>query len=289
MEISNVQRAAILVQALPYIQEYSGKIIVIQLGGNTQFSDEIKKSMMGDLVLLSHIGLKVILVHSGSSEIKDMLTRLGKESQFIDGFRVTDKETMEIIQMVLTGKINNQLVNLIESSGGKAIGLSGLDGHMIEARAKNKQLGYVGDIMKINLEPIQDLLEKGYIPVITTIGRDQAGNVYSIDPDAAAARIAGELGAESLISLTDIRGILTNIEDDSTLLSEIDVDQAPELIRDGTIHGGMIKKVEGCMYAISWGVRKVFIIDGRVPHAILIETLTNEGLGTMFKKTSPDK
>ncbi len=284
MDITNAQRAEILVQALPYIQEYAGKIIVIQYGGNARFSDEMKESMMRDIVLLSLIGVKVVVVHGGNTEVTDMLTQLGKKTEFIDGFRVTDKETMEIIQMVLSGKISNQLVNLLESKGGKAIGLTGLDGHMIEARARNKTLGLVGDIMKINVEPILDLIDKGYIPVITTIGSDRDGTVYSIEPDAAAARIAGELGAESLISVTDIRGILTDINDSSTLIPEIHVSEAPELIRNGTIRGGMIKKVEGCIYAISWGVHKVFIIDGRVPHAILIETLTDEGIGTMFTK-----
>lgn len=284
MEVTNAQRVKILVQALPYIQDYSGKIIVVQYGGNARFSDEQKESIMRDIVLLSQIGIKVVVVHGGSAEITDMLSRLGKESQFIDGVRVTDQETLEIMQMVLSGKISNSLVNLIEYNGGQSIGLSGLDGRMIEALPRDKALGFVGDIRKINVQPLLDVLEKGYVPVITTIGSDREGNVYSIDPDAAAARIAGDLGAESLIAVTDINGILSDIKDPASLISEIKVADAPALIKDGTVHGGMIQKVQGCIYAISWGVRKVFIIDGRIPHALLIETLTDEGIGTMFIK-----
>lgn len=283
MEFNNAQRASILVHALPYIQEYAGKIIVIQYGGNAM-GDELIDSVMRDIVLLSLIGVKVILVHGGSSEVSDMLSKLGKQTGYIDGLRVTDKETVEVAQMVLAGKINKNLVRLIGNKGGSAIGLSGLDGRMITARAKSKALGYVGDIMKVNVKPILDLIEKGYIPVITTLGCDSEGNVYSIDPDTAAARIAGELGAESLISLTDISGILKDTSDPSTLLPEIKASEAPKLIQDGTIRGGMVMKVEACISAISWGVRKVFIIDGRVPHAILIETLTDEGIGTMFTR-----
>lgn len=281
MDITNSQRAAVLVQALPYIQEYRGKIIVVQYGGNAWDTPELKDSIIQDIVLLSLIGVKVVLVHGGSAEITDTLTRFGKESTFIDGLRVTDRETVDIIQMVLS-RVSNNLINLIETRGGNAIGLTGLDGHMIETRPKNKVLGFVGDIMRVNVGPIKDLIDKGYVPVITPIGSDKAGNIYSINPDTAAARIAGELGAESLISLTDIRGILTDIDDPATLIPEIKVSDAPNLIQDGTIHGGMVQKVEASIYANSWGVRKVFIIDGRVPHALLIETLTAEGIGTMF-------
>lgn len=283
MEVNNAQRASILVHALPYIQEYAGKIIVVQYGGNAM-DDKLVDSVMRDIVLLSLIGVKVILVHGGSAEVTEMLSKLGKQTEFVDGLRVTDKETVEIAQMVLAGKINKNLVSLIGSKGGKAIGLSGLDGRMITARAKSKALGFVGDIIKVNIRPILDLIEKGYIPVITTLGSDSEGNVYSIDPDTAAARIAGELGAESLISLTDISGILRDTADPSTLIAEMKISDAPKLIQDGTIRGGMVMKVEACISAISWGVQKVFIIDGRVPHAILIETLTDEGIGTMFTK-----
>ena len=282
MEISNAQRASILVHALPYIQEYTGKVIVVKYGGNAMVNEELKDSVMRDIVLLSLIGVKVVLVHGGGPEITDLLNRMGKVSQFIDGLRVTDKETVDVVQMVLAGKINKNLVNLIENKGGKAIGLSGLDGHMIEARMKDERLGYVGEITRVNVQPILDVIEKNYIPVVSTVGCDREGNVYNINADTAAARIAGELRAESLISMTDISGILRDRNDPSTLIPEIKVSEAPALIAQGIISGGMLPKVECCINAISWGVRKVFIIDGTIPHAILIETLTNEGIGTMF-------
>ena len=282
MEISNAQRASILVHALPYIQEYTGKVIVVKYGGNAMVNEDLKDSVMRDIVLLSLIGVKVVLVHGGGPEITDLLNRMGKVSQFIDGLRVTDKETVDVVQMVLAGKINKNLVNLIENKGGKAIGLSGLDGHMIEARMKDERLGYVGEITRVNVQPILDVIEKNYIPVVSTVGCDREGNVYNINADTAAARIAGELRAESLISMTDISGILRDRNDPSTLIPEIRVSEAPALIAQGIISGGMLPKVECCINAISWGVRKVFIIDGTIPHAILIETLTNEGIGTMF-------
>ena len=237
---------------------------------------------MGDIVLLSLIGIKVVLVHGGGPEITQMLGQVGKESKFVNGLRVTDKETVDIVQMVLAGKVNKNLVNLLHHKGGKAVGLCGIDGHMIEAEMLNPELGYVGEITKVNVEPITDVLEKGYIPVISTVGCDKEGNVYNINADTAAAKIAGILGAESLISMTDIEGILRDKDDPSTLISKIYVDEAPQLVEDGVISGGMIPKVECCIDAINSGVRKVFIIDGRIPHSILIETLTNEGIGTMF-------
>ncbi len=282
MEISNAQRASILVHALPYIQEYTGKVLVVKYGGNAMINEKLKDSVMRDIVLLSLIGVKVVLVHGGGPEITDMLTRMGKESVFVDGLRVTDRETVDVVQMVLAGKISKNLVNLIENKGGKAIGLSGMDGHMIEARMKDERLGYVGEITNINVRPILDVLEKGYIPVISTVGCDREGNVYNINADTAAARIAGELRAESLISMTDISGILRDKNDVSTLIPVIKVSDMPALISDGVISGGMLPKAECCINAIAWGVQKVFIIDGRIPHAILIETLTNEGIGTMF-------
>lgn len=282
MEINNAQRAQVLVNALPYIQEYTGKVVVVKYGGNAMINEELKDSVMRDIVLLSLIGVKVVLVHGGGPEITDMLTKIGKESKFVDGLRVTDKETVDVVQMVLAGKINKSLVNLIQNKGGTAMGLSGLDGHMIEARVKDEKWGYVGEITNVNVKPIHDVLEKNYIPVVSTIGCDGDGNVYNINADTAAAKIAGELGAEALISMTDISGILRDKNDPDTLIPVIKVSEAPELVKDGTINGGMIPKVECCINAIEWGVRKVFIIDGRVPHAILIETLTNEGIGTMF-------
>ncbi|MBQ2318813.1 MAG: acetylglutamate kinase [Acutalibacteraceae bacterium] len=284
MHISNSERARILVHALPYIQEYNGKIVVIKYGGNAMINEKLKDSVMRDIVLLSLIGVKVVLVHGGGPEITEMLGKIGKESQFVDGLRVTDKETAEVVQMVLAGKINKSLVNLIQLKGGKSIGLSGLDGHMIEAAKKDERLGFVGDITNVNVEPILDVLEKGYIPVVSTVGCDSEGNVYNINADTAAAKIAGELKAESLISLTDISGILYDKDDPSTLIPVITLSDAERLVEEGVINGGMIPKVECCTNAIKWGVTKVFIIDGRVPHSILIETLTDEGIGTMFKR-----
>ncbi len=284
METSNADRARILVHALPYIQKYSGKIIVIKYGGNAMINEELKDSVMRDIVLLSLIGVKVVLVHGGGPEITDMLKKIGKESKFVDGLRVTDRETVDIVQMVLAGKINKSLVNLIENKGGRAIGLSGVDGHMIQAKVKDERLGFVGDITHVDVQPIFDVIDKGYIPVVSTVGCDDEGNIYNINADTAAAKIAGELHAESLISMTDISGILKDKNDPSTLIPKITVSEAPGLIDNGIISGGMLPKVECCVNAISWGVRQVFIIDGTIPHAILIETLTDEGIGTMFVK-----
>lgn len=282
MNISNAERARILVHALPYIQKYTGKIIVVKYGGNAMTNEHLKNSVMRDMILLSLVGVKVVLVHGGGPEITDMLSRIGKETQFVNGLRVTDKETVEVAQMVLSGKINKSLVNLIQNMGGKALGLSGVDGHMIEARVKDERLGFVGEITNVNVQPLFDVMEKGYIPVVSTVGCDKEGNIYNINADTAAAKIAGELHAEALISMTDISGILRDKNDPSTLISQITVEEAPALIADGTINGGMIPKVECCVNAINWGVHRVFIIDGRVSHSILIETLTDEGIGTMF-------
>ncbi len=280
--ITNAQRAEILVRALPYIKQYDGKTIVVKYGGNAMINEELKNDVMRDLVLLNTIGIRVVLVHGGGPEISDMLKRVGKESKFVNGLRVTDEETVEIVQMVLAGKINKTLVNHLQNSGGKAIGLTGTDGHLIEAEMKNPDLGYVGEITKINIEPVNDLLEKGYIPVISTVGCDKEGNIYNINADTAAARIASALGAESLILMTDIVGLLRDKDDESTLISSVCVSEAPLLMREGVISGGMIPKIECCVEAIRQGVNKVFIIDGRVPHALLMETLTDEGIGTML-------
>lgn len=282
MEISNATRASVLVHALPYIQEYTGKIVVIKYGGNAMVNEKLKDSVMRDIILLSLVGVKVVLIHGGGPEITAMIDKVGKKSEFSNGLRVTDSETVDIVQMVLAGKVNKSLVNLIELKGGRAIGLSGIDGHMIKAKMKDEKLGFVGSVTEVNVQPVTDVLEKGYIPVISTIGCDDEGNVYNINADTAAARIAGALGAESLISMTDICGILEDKDDESTLISEIKVSDAPALIEKGIISGGMIPKAECCINAIKWGVRRVFIIDGRIPHSILIEMLTNEGIGTMF-------
>ncbi len=282
MNISNAQRAKVLVHALPYIQRYSGKIVVVKYGGNAMINEELKDKVMRDIVLLSLIGVKVVLVHGGGPEISEMLGKIGKKSEFVNGLRVTDGETVDIVQMVLAGKVNKSLVNIIESKGGSAIGLSGIDGHMIEAKVKDPALGYVGKITAVNVKPVLDVIEKGYIPVVSTIGCDSDGNVYNINADTAAAKIAGELGAASLISMTDICGILKDKDDPATLIPKITISHAPELIEQGIISGGMIPKVECCINAVKWGVQRVFIIDGRIPHAILIEMLTDEGIGTMF-------
>ena len=281
-EFSNMERAQVLTEALPYIKHYNGKIVVIKYGGNAMINEELKDAVMGDIALLSQIGIKVVLVHGGGPEITDMLGKIGKKSEFVDGLRVTDKETADIVQMVLAGKVNKSLVALLGRLGCKAIGLCGADNHLISAEVKDERLGFVGEITDINPEPIMDLLNMGYVPVISTTGCDNDGNVYNINADTAAAKIAGILGAESFISMTDIAGLLRDINDPSSLISKVSVSEIPELINDGIISGGMIPKIECCREAIRRGVKKVFIIDGRVPHSLLIEILTDEGLGTMF-------
>ncbi len=279
--ISNFERAEVLTEALPYIKRYNGKIVVIKYGGSAMTSDSLKMQVMEDIVLLWLIGVKVVLVHGGGPEINEMMDKLGKEAVFVDGLRVTDKETVDIVQMVLAGKINKNLVNLLETKGGRAMGISGMDGRLIEAKQKDERLGYVGEITKINIGPVMDLLEKGYIPVISTVGSDAEGNAYNVNGDTAAANIAGALGAERLIMMTDIAGILRNREDPSSLISEISVSDAAGLYASGVISGGMIPKVECCIEAINRGVKNVIIMDGRVPHSILMELLTDEGAGTM--------
>ena len=282
MNISNAERARVLVHALPYIQEYADKIVVVKYGGNAMTSDKLKDSVMRDIVLLWLIGVKVVLIHGGGPEITDTLQKIGKKSELVDGLRVTDKETADVVQMVLAGKVNKSLVNLVENKGGKAIGLSGIDGHMIEAGMKDEKLGFVGEITNVNIQPILDIIDKGYIPIVSTVGCDGEGNIYNINADTAAAKIAGALNAESLISMTDISGILQDRDDPNTLISVIKADEVPTLIDSGVIGGGMIPKAECCIDAIKWGVHRVFIIDGRIPHSILIEMLTDEGMGTMF-------
>jgi len=279
---SNAVRAEMLTQALPYLQKYRGKVIAIKYGGNAMQSEELKRLVMGDAVLLSMVGIKVVIIHGGGPEITDMLKRVGKKSEFVDGLRVTDQESAEIVQMVLAGKVNKNLVNILENAGGKAIGLSGIDGHLLEARMRDERLGYVGDITEVNIDIVNDVLDMGYIPVISTIGCDKENNVYNINADTAAARIAGMLGAESLIMMTDIRGVLKDKDDPDSLIKKIYVSDAKHLMNQGIISGGMIPKVECCIEAIRRGVKKVFVIDGRVPHSTLLEIFTDEGMGTMF-------
>lgn len=280
-QFSNAQRAEVLTQALPYIQRYYGKIVVVKYGGNAMINEELKKQVMEDIVLLSLVGVKIVLVHGGGPEISEMMDLVGKKPEFVDGLRVTDKQTVDIVQMVLAGKVNKTLVNLLEMKGGKAMGISGMDGRLIEAKIRDPRLGYVGSITNINIAPVTDLLEKDYIPVISTVGCDREGNVYNINGDTAAAYIAGALGAERLIMMTDIAGILRDKADPSTLIRKVTLNEADKLFEDGIISGGMIPKVNCCIDAIHKGVKKVIIMDGRVPHSILMEILTNEGAGTM--------
>ena len=281
-KIPNELRAEILVHALPYIKSYSNKTVVIKYGGNAMINDELREAVMSDVILLSLVGVKVVLVHGGGPEITELLNKVGKKTEFVDGLRVTDAETAEMAQMVLAGKINKNLVNLLQIKGGKAIGVCGLDGHLIEAKKLDERLGFVGEITNINPEIVEGILENGYIPVISTVGCDNEGNVYNINADTAAAGIAGALKAECFISLTDIAGILRDKNDEDTLIPEICVSDTPRLMEEGVIAGGMIPKVECCTEAIRRGVKKVFIIDGRIPHSILIEMFTSAGIGTMF-------
>ena len=278
---SNAERAEVLTQALPYIKRYVGKVVVIKYGGNAMINESLKKQVMEDIVLLWLIGVKVVLVHGGGPEINDLMNKLGKKAEFVDGLRVTDKETVDIVEMVLAGKVNKSLVNLLQVQGGNVMGVSGIDGRLIEARFKNDKLGYVGEITKVNIEPIEGILEYGYIPVISTVGCDKKGNTYNINGDTAAAFIAGALNAERLIMMTDIAGVLMDKDDPSTLIPELTVTQAQKLKEEGVIAGGMIPKVDCCVEAINKGVENVTIMDGRIPHSILMELLTAEGAGTM--------
>ena len=280
---SNAERAEVLTQALPYIKHYTGKVVVVKYGGNAMINDQLKQQVMEDIVLLHLIGVKIVLVHGGGPEINELMDKLGKKPQFVDGLRVTDKETVDIVQMVLAGKVNKTLVNLLEMKGGKAIGLSGMDGRLIEAATKDERLGYVGEIQKIHIKPVWDLLNNGYIPVISTIGCDREGNAYNINGDTAAAHIAGALGAQRLIMMTDIAGILRDRDDPSSLITGLTVSEAKGLYDTGVISGGMIPKVDCCIRAIEQGVKNVVIMDGRVPHSILMELLTDEGAGTWIR------
>ncbi len=280
---SNAQRAEVLTQALPYIKKFVGKIVVVKYGGNAMINEQLKEQVMEDITLLWLIGVKVVLVHGGGPEISEMMQKLGKKPEFVDGLRVTDKETVDIVQMVLAGKVNKSLVTLLQSKGGHAVGLSGIDGGLIEAKIKDERLGYVGKITKVRPRPITDLLEKNYIPVVSTVASDKEGNIYNINGDTAAAYIAGALGAERMIMMTDIAGILRDKDDPSTLIPEITIEEAGKLYESGVISGGMIPKVDCCIEAIHKGVQNVIIMDGRVPHSILMELLTDEGAGTMVK------
>ena len=284
-DISNAIRAQVLVDALPYIQKYYNKIIVVKYGGNAMTSDELKQAVMTDVVLLSLIGINVVLVHGGGPEINDMLSKIGKEAKFINGLRYTDKETAEIVEMVLAGKVNKSLVSLLQRHGGRAIGLCGTDGGMISCVKKKGKvdLGYVGEIVNVDTTPITDCLDKGYIPVISSVATDENGEIFNINADTAAAKIAAALKAENLILMTDIRGLLRDKDDESTFIPEVDISEVPKLIREGIISGGMIPKIECCVESIRQGIEKALIIDGRIPHSILIELFSKEGIGTLFR------
>ena len=280
-DFSNMDRAQVLIEALPYIKHYNGEVVVIKYGGNAMINEELKQQVMEDICLLWLIGVKVVLVHGGGPEISQTMKKLGKEAVFLNGLRVTDKETVDIVQMVLAGKINKSLVNLLQIKGGHAVGLSGIDGGIIEAKMKDERLGYVGEITKVRTQPITALLEKNYIPVISTVASDRQGNTYNINGDTAAAYIAGALNAKRLIMMTDIDGILRDKDDPTTLIHKLTISEAKALYEEGVISGGMIPKVDCCIEAIKAGVNTVVINDGRVPHSILMELLTDEGAGTM--------
>lgn len=285
-KISNNDKSQVLIDALPYIQKYNNKILVIKYGGNAMTNNELKDAVMTDIVLLSLVGVKVVLVHGGGPEINDMLGKLGIESKFINGLRYTDEATVNVVKMVLAGKVNKELVQLLAQHKGSAVGLCGIDGGMLTAEKKltddGQDLGYVGEITKVNTKPILDALANGNIPVIATVATDENGNTYNVNADTAAARIAAELGAENLILMTDIAGLLRDKDDPKTLIPEVNVSEVPFLKRQGIISGGMIPKIDCCVEAVRRGVNKTVIIDGRVPHSILIEILSNEGIGTQF-------
>lgn len=286
MNKSAILKAEILSQALPYIQKYNNKIVVIKYGGNAMINEELKMNVITDVVLLSEIGVKVILVRGGGPEISQQLNKVGKESKFINGLRYTDEETMDIVQMVLAGKTNKDLVKLIMQKGGNAVGISGIDNQLIVAKKHEGEddLGYVGDVEYVNQHIINDLLDKGYIPVVASVGTDAEGHTYNINADTAAAEIASAVGAENMILVSDIPGLLKDKDDEDSLIPLVHVYEVKGLIDKGIISGGMIPKVDCCVSALRQHVDKAVIIDGRIPHSILIEMLSRDGIGTMFTR-----
>ena len=282
---SHAQQAQTLVEALPYIQKFTGKTIVIKYGGNAMISDELRKAVMSDIILLSLVGIRVVVVHGGGPEIFAMLKKIGHESHFVDGLRYTDEETMDVVQSVLCGKVNKNLVAQLNRLGGQAIGLCGMDGAMFQAEQLDAKYGLVGRITGVNPEPVENALMTGYIPVVSTVAQGvDADTAYNINADTAAAKLAEALGAEKLILLTDVRGLLRDPKDEETLIHVLHTYDVPALIAQGIISGGMIPKMECCVDAIAGGVERVHILDGRIPHSILIELLSDEGIGTMLKK-----
>lgn len=281
-KIDNLMRAQVLVNALPYIKDYNGQIVVVKYGGNAMVSPELKDAVMKDIVLLSLVGVRLVLVHGGGPEISAMLKKIGKESKFVGGMRYTDQETMDIVQQVLAGKVNKDLVQLLEAQGGKAVGLCGMDGSMLKADKLEDDLGFVGEIREVNSEIIENAAKNGYIPVVSTVASGYHGEAYNINADVAAARIAAELGAMKLILMTDVRGLLRDKEDESTIIPVVNVSDVSRLKKEGIISGGMIPKIDCCVDAVRRGVGRAHIIDGRIPHSILVELFTDEGIGTMF-------
>ncbi len=284
MSFNMLDRAEVLAEALPYIQKYSGKTVVVKYGGNAMVSEELRQAVISDIILLHLVGIQVVVVHGGGPEINDMLKKIGKESKFVDGLRYTDQETMDIVQQVLCGKVNKDLVATMNRMGGKAIGLCGMDGGLFQAARLDEKYGLVGEVTEVCAEPVITALEKGYIPVVSTValGTD-ADTAYNINADTAAAKLATALGAERLLLLTDVRGLLRDPKDESTLIAELNVSAVPGLVKDGIISGGMIPKIECCVEAVRSGVHSTVILDGRIPHSILIELLSDEGIGTLLK------
>ncbi len=282
MDIS--KRAQVLIQAMPYIKKFSGETVVVKYGGNAMINEELKSAVMSDLVLMQLVGVNVVLVHGGGPEINAMLDAVGKESRFENGMRVTDRETIDIVQMVLAGKVNKSLVQLLERHGGKALGLCGLDGNLLMAEklVTSADLGYVGEIKEVNPEPLKMAMNSGYIPIVATIANGYDGNVYNINADLAAAQIAAKLGAKKLILMTDIRGLLKDVNDEESIIPVVNVSEVPMLKREGIIKGGMIPKIDCCVEAVRSGVSRAHIIDGRIEHSILLELFSDEGIGTMF-------
>jgi len=284
MAFNEVDRAQVLAEALPYIQKYSGKTVVVKYGGNAMISDELRHAVISDIILLSLVGIRVVVVHGGGPEISEMLKKVGKQSVFADGLRVTDEETMDIVQQVLCGRVNKNLVATINRTGGRAIGLCGLDGGgLFKARKLDDKHGLVGEVFQVDPAVVNDALDKGYIPVVSTVAQGEDAEVsYNVNADTAAAKLATALGAERLLLLTDVRGLLRDPKDESTLIPELQLSSVPALIREGVISGGMIPKIDCCVEAVRSGVQSAIILDGRVPHSILIELLSNSGIGTML-------
>lgn len=284
-QLTNETKVQVISDALPYIQQYAGKIIVIKYGGNAMINEDLKNAVISDIVLLTLVGMKVVLVHGGGPEINDMLKSVGKQGRFVDGLRYTDEETMDIVQMVLCGKVNKSLVSLIEATGGRAMGMCGLDGNMMTAEKlekDGKEWGYVGEVTNIDPKPILDCMDNGYIPVIATVARGEDGHAYNINADTAAAKIAAAVGSAKLILLTDVKGLLRDVNDPNSLIHSVQVSEVPKLIKDGIIQGGMIPKIDCCVESVRRGVPQANIIDGRIPHSVLLEVFTHEGTGSMI-------